>query len=336
MGVNYEISNFRIGVSVPQIIGNELAYTAIKNAVTGNDVRYGLARHFIVNTGYKWDIKDDGNWFLEPNALVRVTPNTPVQYDISAMLNYQNKYWGGAMYRSAYAVTAAAGLRLAEQFVAGYAYDFAVHSVSQYTRGAHEVMLGYQFGGSPADDPKIKEKLNDINKRIDDNDSDIDSLGNEIKKNRKDIDENSDEIEDNDDEIDGIKAKIKSFEQFIKDFRDGKEKPKSLGDVYTFQNVYFETNKWNIRTEARAELDNLVQVLKENPGLKIEVAGHADQRGSASYNQWLSNKRANAVRDYLIKNGVSASQLEVKGYGEVNNLPTLDENRRVEFKILAQ
>lgn len=338
MGVNYEVKDFNIGVSIPQIIGNELAYSAIKNGVSAQDVRYGLARHFIINTGYNWDLKKDQSWFLQPKALVRVTPNAPLQYDISAMLNYKNKYWGGAMYRSQYAVTVAAGLRLAQQFVAGYAYDIASHKdLSQYTKGAHEVMLGYQFGGSPMEDENMKKKFKEIDDKIGKNKNDVDSLGNEIKKNRDDIDENKDNIEDNDGELDEIKSKIKTFEQFMEDFKANKLKGgNGTGNVYTFNNVYFETNKWNVRTESRAELDGLIDVLKANPNLRIEVAGHADQRGSASYNQWLSNKRSNAVRDYLIKNGVSASQLEVKGYGEDSSFPTLDENRRVEFKIISQ
>jgi type IX secretion system PorP/SprF family membrane protein len=337
MGVNYEVNNFNIGLAVPQILGGELAYDAIKNTVTDQVVRYGMARQFVLNAGYNWDIKGDETWFLQPNALLRYTPNTPAQYDISAMLNYQDKYWIGGMFRSAYAVTAAAGLRLADQFVAGYAYDISVHKVSEYTKGAHEVMLGYQWGGSPMDDPDLKKKFKDIDDKLNKEDKDIDSLGNEIKKNRKDIDKNTDDIDDNDVDIDEINDKIKTFEQFMQDYKDGKLGSGSgSGKVYTFNNVYFATNKWDIRTEARAELDNLVTILKDNPNLKIEVAGHADQRGSASYNQWLSNKRSVAVRDYLISNGVTASQLEVKGYGEDSSFPTLDENRRVEFKIISE
>ncbi len=337
MGVNYEVNNFNVGLSVPQILGGELAYDAIKNTVTDQVVRYGMAREFILNAGYNWDLKGDQTWFLQPNAMARYTPNTPLQYDISAMLNYQEKYWVGGMFRSAYAVTAAAGLRLADQFVAGYAYDISVHKVSEYTKGAHEVMLGYQWGGSPMDDPELKKKFKDIDDKLNEDDKEIDSLGNEIKKNRKDIDQNTDDIDGNDDEIEEIKNKIKTFEQFMQDYKDGKlGKGNGSGKIYTFNNVYFATNKWDIRTEARAELDNLVTILKDNPSLRIEVAGHADNRGSESYNVWLSNKRSVAVRDYLIKNGVSASQLEVKGYGEDNSFPTLDENRRVEFKIISE
>jgi type IX secretion system PorP/SprF family membrane protein len=343
IGVSYRAKDFLVGLTIPQIIGNELAYQAIKNPITGSDVRYGMIRHYIVHASYDWDLQDDGTWFLQPNAMVRVTPNAPTQYDVSVVLNYSHNYWIGAMYRSKYAVTASAGIRLADQFVAGYAYDIATHTdLNQYTKGAHEVMLGYQFGGSQSDDPELKKRLKEINDKIDKGDKEVDSLGKEVKKNRDDIDENSDDINDNQDGLDEIRSKIKTFEDFMNDYKSGSGGNggvgTSTGEVFTFNNVYFETNKWDINGVSTGELDGLVDVLKENSNLKIELAGHADERGSESYNIWLSNKRSNAVRDYLIRKGVSPSQLEVKGYGEGDpaSSTSLDKNRRVEFKILSK
>jgi type IX secretion system PorP/SprF family membrane protein len=343
IGINYNYKTFNIGVTVPQIIGNELAYETIQNPIAGSPVRYGMVQHFIAHTSYEWDIKDDGRFFLTPMFMARVTPGAPFQFDANVMFSYMKKYWIGAMYRSQYAMTLSGGLRLADQISVGYAYDLAVHNtLSNYTRGAHEVMVGYKFGCRGQEDPELKKKLKDINDRITNNDEEIDSLGNEVKKNRDDIDNNKEEIEDNDGELDEIRAKIKTFDDFIKDFKDGKLKPGSgvsggTGSVYTFNNVYFETNKWDINGGAVDELNNLATILKDNPGLKIEVAGHADNRGSDSYNRWLSNKRAVSVRDYLIRKGVSASQLEVKSYGEGDPAgDELSQNRRVEFKILEQ
>jgi type IX secretion system PorP/SprF family membrane protein len=338
-GVSYKMKDFLIGVSIPQIIGNELAYSSLTNPISGKDVRYGLIRHYITHASYNWDIQGDGKWFLEPNVMLRVTPGAPVQFDFSTMFSYMKRYWVGGMLRSNYAVTASAGMRLADQFVAGYAYDIAIHSVSQYTRGAHEVMLGYQFGGNQVDGKKIEKNIDDINDRLNKTDKELDSLGNEVKKNRGDIDQNTDDIETNDGELDEIRSKIKTFEDFMKKFdKANGGAGAGTGEVFTFNNVYFETNKWDINPRATPELDNLVEILIKNPSLKIEVAGHADPRGSDSYNLWLSNKRSNAVRDYLIRKGVSPAQLDVKGYGE-GTAPAgsaLDEERRVEFKILAQ
>ncbi|MBI1306511.1 MAG: type IX secretion system membrane protein PorP/SprF [Bacteroidetes bacterium] len=338
IGLNYKWNNLVVGFTVPQIIGGELAYEAIQNKITNGTVQYGMIRHFLVHANYEWDVFGNEKWFYQPNVIVRVTPNAPTSFDINGVVSYKHLYWGGIMYRRQYAITASAGLRIGEQIVAGYAYDFAIHDVSQYTRGAHEVMVGWQWGGSPSDDPKIKAQLKAINDKINSTDQKVDSIGKEVKKTQKDLDETKDDVKDQEDEIDELRQKIKTFEDFMKDVKDGKIGSGSKsGDVFTFNNVYFETNKWDLNGVSTEELDNLATVLKENPNLKIEIAGHADKRGSVSYNIWLSNKRANAVRDYLIKKGVSASQLEVKGYGASEPASTkLDENRRVEFKILSK
>ena len=350
-GVNYNYKTLNIGVTVPQIIAGNLAYESLVNKVdfNRNDASYDLARHIIGHVSYDWDINGDGVWNLEPIAMVRVVPGAPLQYDINARMSYMKKYWLGAMYRSAYAATVSAGLKVANQIVAGYAYDFALHSGSgidlkTYTRGAHEVMVGYEFGGSVMEDPELKKKLKNIDDKIKENDEGIDSLGQEIDENRDNIEKNKGEIEGNDDDIQEIKDKLKSFDDFMELF-DELGRPKagpndmkmSDGTVFAFKNVYFATNKWDINDVDGTELDLLTTILKENSGIKIEVAGHADERGSASYNTWLSNKRANAVRDYLINKGVDESQLEIKGYGEGEPASdVLSENRRVEFKILQR
>jgi type IX secretion system PorP/SprF family membrane protein len=339
LGINYTYKDLNIGVAVPQLIGNELAYEAIGNPVTG-EIQYGLIRHFLTNISYDWDIKGDGTWFLQPTALIRATPGAPLQYDINAAFSYQKKYWVGAMYRSGYSATFSAGAKLANQFVIGYAYDYAIHAdLSTYTKGASEFMIGYQFGGKVTDDPELKKALKNINEKINSNKGEVDSLGGEVKKNRDDIDGNRQDIDGNDDDIDDIRKKINSFQDFMDLFdKDGRLKLKggADGQVFTFSNVYFETNKWDITGVYTSELDNLITIMKENPGMRIEVAGHADNRGSVSYNTWLSTKRSNAVRDYLIGKGVSSSQLEVKGYGEGDPASgVLSQNRRVEFKILS-
>ena len=198
---------------------------------------------------------------------------------------------------------------------------------------------GYKIGDTIED-----FKLKNIDDKIKENDEGIDSLGQEIDENRDNIEKNKGEIEGNDDDIQEIKDKLKSFDDFMELF-DELGRPKagpndmkmSDGTVFAFKNVYFATNKWDINDVDGTELDLLTTILKENSGIKIEVAGHADERGSASYNTWLSNKRANAVRDYLINKGVDESQLEIKGYGEGEPASdVLSENRRVEFKILQR
>ena len=107
--------------------------------------------------------------------------------------------------------------------------------------------------------------------------------------------------------------------------------------------VYFETNRAEIKSESTELLDAIAQAMSEHPELlKVEVQGHSDARGDAKYNLDLSDRRAAAVREYLVGNGVAADRLVSKGYGE--SKPVVDEdnesawsqNRRVEFIILER
>jgi len=110
----------------------------------------------------------------------------------------------------------------------------------------------------------------------------------------------------------------------------------------TVRNIRFDTAKWTIHPESYAVLDTIGTILIQWPALRIEVGGHADARGSANYNLDLSEKRANAVLQYLLGKfpQINAQQYTAKGYGESQPVATnstaegMALNRRVEFKVL--
>ena len=116
-----------------------------------------------------------------------------------------------------------------------------------------------------------------------------------------------------------------------------------VGQVFTFRNIYFDFNKATIRKESYPVLDSIYQFLAENPTIVVEVAGHADERGGYEYNIRLTQARANAVVDYLVKKGISPNRLIPKGYGwtqpVIKGAKTEREhqlNRRVEFRIIRE
>ncbi len=104
----------------------------------------------------------------------------------------------------------------------------------------------------------------------------------------------------------------------------------------------FDYNKWDIKPKYYTNLDRAVLVLKNNPNMKIEVRGHTDGVGSQAYNQPLSEKRAQAVKNYIVSKGISAERLTVKGMGKLDPAATNDtpegraQNRRVEFRIISK
>ena len=105
--------------------------------------------------------------------------------------------------------------------------------------------------------------------------------------------------------------------------------------------VYFETNKYNISSNSKLALNKLQQIFAEYPETNILVEGHTDNVGTPEYNMGLSQRRADAVGDYLKTAGVSSSRLIIKWYGEsqpkVENTSDANRalNRRVQFVITA-
>lgn len=105
--------------------------------------------------------------------------------------------------------------------------------------------------------------------------------------------------------------------------------------------VYFATNKFDISSNSKLALDKMVQIFSEYPETNILVEGHTDDVGTDAYNMTLSEKRANAVGDYLKGAGVSSSRFTIKWYGETqpkvenNSAENRALNRRVEFAITA-
>ncbi|WP_194766907.1 OmpA family protein [Tamlana sp. I1] len=109
------------------------------------------------------------------------------------------------------------------------------------------------------------------------------------------------------------------------------------------ENIYFDFNKWNVKEESFISLNKIAKVLNDNPNMKLAINAHTDNKGSASYNLRLSEKRAASAVNYLVKNGISKSRLKSKGYGESEPLidcknncsaEDLQANRRIEFVII--
>lgn len=119
-----------------------------------------------------------------------------------------------------------------------------------------------------------------------------------------------------------------------------------LGKCFGIQNIYFDLDKSNIRTEAALDLEKILDVLNQYPNMKLDIRSHTDSRASFKYNEALSDRRAKSTINWLIQNGINPNRLTGKGYGEtqlVNRCAdgvkcTEEEhqmNRRSEFIITA-
>lgn len=112
--------------------------------------------------------------------------------------------------------------------------------------------------------------------------------------------------------------------------------------VITLENVFFDTGKSTLRPESNKSLDDLAEYLNLKKTVKIEIGGHTDNVGDAASNLKLSDGRANAVRNYLMKKGVAGDRVIAKGYGDT--MPVADnstpegkqKNRRTEVKTISE
>ena len=124
------------------------------------------------------------------------------------------------------------------------------------------------------------------------------------------------------------------------DDRDLSMVPLVKGNTATINNLFFDLGKATLKPESEPELKRILQVMKENMALVIEISGHTDNTGSDEINNKLSLERANAVKENLLKGGIDQARIRTKGYGK--SKPKADNateegrqiNRRVEIEIL--
>jgi len=116
-------------------------------------------------------------------------------------------------------------------------------------------------------------------------------------------------------------------------------KPIRIGESVILKNIFFDTDRYELKPTSISELTKLLELLQKNPNLKVEISGHTDNQGSAEYNIVLSQNRARAVFDYLTSNGISPSRLTFSGYGLSRHIDSNDtpegraNNRRTEFRV---
>jgi OOP family OmpA-OmpF porin len=116
------------------------------------------------------------------------------------------------------------------------------------------------------------------------------------------------------------------------------EAPAPMKESIILRGIHFDFNKYDIKPEWAVVLDEAASTLNEHPEISVVVEGHTDAVGSVPYNQVLSEKRAEAVKSYLVRKGVSSMRLSAEGFGKLKPIADNDTdegramNRRVEIK----
>ncbi len=118
--------------------------------------------------------------------------------------------------------------------------------------------------------------------------------------------------------------------------------PKPMLKVEQFKTVYFDFDKYNLRPDAKSDVEFDYNLLNQYPDAIVEIQGNCDERGTVEYNLSLGQKRADAVKDYLVNLGVSPDRLKTISYGKERPVDTghneaaWAKNRRCEFRIVSQ
>jgi outer membrane protein OmpA-like peptidoglycan-associated protein len=118
--------------------------------------------------------------------------------------------------------------------------------------------------------------------------------------------------------------------------------PIEVNASIVLKNIFFDFSKFDLKPESQVELDKVVQLMQDNPTVKIQIEGHTDNVGTAADNMKLSENRAKAVVSYLVSKNISVTRLTSKGFGA--NKPIADnkteegkaQNRRTELKVVAR
>lgn len=112
------------------------------------------------------------------------------------------------------------------------------------------------------------------------------------------------------------------------------------GSKTVLNNLFFDTDKWDVKPESESELNQIVGLMTQNAGIKLEISGHTDSSGSKEHNKALSEKRANSVVKWLEAHGINKARLSARGAGDTEPAASnateegRKANRRVEMKIL--
>jgi type IX secretion system PorP/SprF family membrane protein len=136
-GVYFYGENYYAGISIPQLVPDRIhIFDSATNSAKLED-------HYIVNGGYTFTLGD--NFAIEPALLMRWKTPVPVQFDISVWGYYREMIWLGITYRTEDALSFGVGFDYNDMLMIGYSYDYTLSSLSSYTSGSHEIMLGFKF-----------------------------------------------------------------------------------------------------------------------------------------------------------------------------------------------
>lgn len=135
-----------VGISVNQLVSRTIDFSWNLQGVNKGK----LVPHIFATAGYRLLLTEDIN--LTPSVMVKSVGSIPLQIDVNAKAQYQDKFWIGASYRDKYGFSGMAGLGILSRFNLSYSYDYSTTQLNTVSRGTHEIILGFALGNTYSDD----------------------------------------------------------------------------------------------------------------------------------------------------------------------------------------
>jgi OOP family OmpA-OmpF porin len=199
---------------------------------------------------------------------------------------------------------------------------------------------------SGCNETKMEGMTDTLSTRVDSIGSSIEAIGSRIDSSLGKLNEAGDFVRDLGATIskklpDGAEISIaeNSIENKLISFIEDKDKPVDKTTWFTFDRLYFETGKTTLKPESQEQLKNMAAILKAYPNVHLKMGGYTDNTGDASLNKTLSNDRANAAMQELVKLGIDANRLSAEGYGPEHPIASNDtpegraKNRRIDVRV---
>ncbi|MFN8277482.1 MAG: PorP/SprF family type IX secretion system membrane protein [Chitinophagales bacterium] len=373
LGLAYQWKKLTIGFAIPNVLD------ARGRSYTPTNQLSGFRRSYLAHASYEFGFKNE-TYQLEPAVQVRINELKQVKFAANLMFNYKKMIFAGVGYRLGAGVPIAAGVRISKLVTLAYTYEVPVIKGVNFAtvKGSHEVVLGLHFDrwmkkGDKANDAALArqksaydsllarqaaaeekfaeqqatvqdltQRLNALQQAL----TDAQSVSAQSDKEKKEQQEKLNELNS---KIEALlkqqtTTKAASLPTMVKEAADfslsAENKPAVAGDRFKLKGVNFETNSSVLKASSFGELDQVVTFLRSNPGIRIRVVGHTDNRANATYNQGLSRQRAISVVDYLKEKEINPSRLTPIGMGmgaPVASNETEEgraKNRRVEIEIV--
>lgn len=271
-----------------------------------NSDGYGLRRHYLGYLSYNFLLSK--NLSLAPSVLYKGVGNVN-QFDANIDLNYNDFIYGGIGYRTQVGIIARVGVNIRKMFFIGYAYETPMQNLASYSAGSHEIAVGIKL---------CRKKKEDLT-AVDDAQAVMDTVT--LVETIRDtlIVERVDTV-------------------FVDRPTDEEVRNATLRAA---DHLEFEHDKAIILKDSYGDLESLTNLLLIREELSLTLEGHTDSDGTEEYNLRLSKNRVEAVKDFLVANGVAASRIKTSYYGESRPIASNDteegkaKNRRVNMEVVT-